>query len=622
VSVVPRSRAILQNEYFRLMTTPRYRYGGDMPWSRYVRRGFSRGFSPTDWGQPNNPLWAARDYNAAVATGFTYNRDTIAQAQTEAAARGVPIVLVYGSASTRGTQRYLQRTLQDIKRSVGEKAVLVYIDTSQYEDNTPIGKWRDAGHNRSVYTRVQTVVPNREGKPTWGTVIGGSWGVGPDVVKSTASRVESGILSMRRDVRRFKDLPDYRLEPITFDRLQQASEAFKRHTLAAHNKERRGQFAAAVPDYSAAIRAADRFTIGQLLEEKRKIEAERAKEMRKAEDRDREAKLRALAERQEMADILIAGKASARYGLGLLYGHSPRTHATGKELILQAGRRDRDIYSREEPVPGSRPPATRKILDKDMRAAGYSVVDVAEVRSKSGLPKYGKLADDLNVIKPLIKPKIEIPRPIPRPDVLPRRDVRPRRPLDVEAQYPFSSDRASGDAKSLVAAVKKATFGGKPVPLVFEVGKKDSLLCQAMETETMSTIRREDQYGKKAVFAYLNLSRAEGQKLASAMVNHLGGRPLAPGTILATVRPFRAGTDDARNPLRVGDYVIVPEKWVPGKLPLDAMKGFLNRELPKASRTMRARWLDVVSTEEPSRDRSSKKYVVFDDIYNPEARRV
>jgi hypothetical protein len=565
-----------------------------------LARYYSRGNYSPNWGRPNDATWMANKYKDAIRKNFDY--DNLADAKIAAAKKGVPIVMFFGSSDTPGTRHLAERAIHAYKRLMGSKAIFVYLDTNK---DAPNRGWVLGGKYPSVCTRVAWVPATRDGKVAPLKDIGGSWGVGWDAAGHTSDRVSQALRLAQREKGKFKDLPEYKLDRINLVGMRTARDQVRRFTAEAHKDEARASYASAAVEYRRAMASADRFTIGQLTKEIQRAEREREKEAKKS--KPSAAKLDAFGATKEIAQELIAAKADSRYNIGLTYGHSKLAakKEEGKEMILQAGRRNPELFA------ATALPALKAAMLKH----GYNDKDYDEVVEKSKKPQYGKLVDDA----PLIKPRII--RDLSR--LSPKTETFGKKALDVEARYPFSSDRAGGDAKSLLSAVRKAASGRNPVPIVFEVGMNNCVPCKEMESETMSTVRRE--FGKQTLFAYLNASKSEGQKLAAAMIKERGGSLSAPGTILATVRAFKPGVDDARNPLRIGDYVIVPEKWIPGKQSLPKMKGILKEALPPATKKMQSRWADwIVSTRDPSKEGdSNERHLLFfdEDIYSSEALR-
>jgi hypothetical protein len=553
------------------------------------------GYESTDWGMPNQPNWVRTKYNDTVKRNFKYDQSTLAAAKTEAAIRGVPIILVYGSSTTRGTQQYLERTLPAEKRLLGDKAVFVYIDTSKYGPNTPIGEWKRKRHDISVYTRVVSVQADRAGKPGQLKIIDGKWGVGQDVITGMASFLPHGRREMELEKRKFKDLPEYKLERLTVAGMRKASRDIHTAAESAHKAEDGGAKTVARLHYQRAIDAADRFTLGQLTRRQVELEKERRElEAKRLTAREKQRRLEQLQEQEELVGELKSAKANTRLNKGYFEARNGNT-AEGKELVLQAGRRNPAIYLM--PFPGTT--VTGSFLTAAMRGNKFSATDVAEVFAKAGKPPYTVLIDDAAETKRRI---VDVVHPTRRREA--------KNEADVEARYKYSDGK-----RNLVAALDQAAKNKQP--LVFEYGMRGCMPCVTMENETMSTIR--DQYGSRAVFAYLSGSRAEGRMLATAMAQKLprAGDLVAPSTFMATVKLATPSTDPR---LRIGRYEIVPYAMSKGKHDQPYMRTFLNGSLRGAEQRMKLTWgRFTVSADESSKDRkASERFIDFenDDVYS------
>ncbi len=138
--------------------------------------------------RPEANAFAAPDqYDTAVKAAFQYTDQNYDQALKDAAAKGQPVVAVFGSKDTPDTQKLLA-TIAAAQKNGADGATYVYIDTDRVAQNpnSNLAKFVDQnirGHNLA-HTMMFTQRPDAAGNPIPESAMMTAWG-GRDQIQAT-----------------------------------------------------------------------------------------------------------------------------------------------------------------------------------------------------------------------------------------------------------------------------------------------------------------------------------------------------------------------------------------------------------------------------------------------------
>jgi hypothetical protein len=463
---------------------------------------YSNGFFSPDWGRPNT--WDQPTYNALVQNNFVWTQANLRQAEWQAALNNEPLICVYLSKSTKGSQQYLENTLPALMRALNGKGQIVLIDTDTYPPNSPIGKWRAAGHNISPYTRVYSVGADANGRPTRLNEVAGGWGCGWDIVGRTRNSVTRGCELMVTERPKFTDLAEPgRLAAKDMDEtLTQIRAELAEADKAAHppSKDIKDQKQIeAVQHYRNALAAADKFTPQQLHNEEVRL----ARELKAAKEANKEQKeIDEIVRRQGLVKELQEAQWKTRLELGLALGLFG-SKEMGKPYILEAGQLNPALWARLPGVGPLPPVALLGPLDAPgnlnlLPSVGQRMLD-NNYRPEDVFALMKQAQED-----PKYKPFVFTDPPERRRIPIPEKKVEARLPTDaeIEAAYQFTDRTDPG----LLRAMAEAHGTGKRLVIVY--GSTGCNWCKVMERGAMRRIRQED--ADSFVFAYVKADRAPG----------------------------------------------------------------------------------------------------------------
>jgi hypothetical protein len=105
-----------------------------------------------------------------IKDNFKYTQENFPAACKEAAAKGVPIVVVCGGWEHNNSRSLIQESLPQARQGAGNEAVYVYVDRAKCK-NQELARLADSqfagGHNAAVSV-VFSLKPAADGKPTLG----------------------------------------------------------------------------------------------------------------------------------------------------------------------------------------------------------------------------------------------------------------------------------------------------------------------------------------------------------------------------------------------------------------------------------------------------------------------
>lgn len=311
--------------------------------------------------QACQPFENAEAYNSAVSGTFQYTEQNYGQALRDAAAKGQPVIAVFGGANVPNTRGMIE----DVKRAQqeGVNATYVYIDMDHLAQNPALNPALAAytdqnvrGHNLShamMFAQKADAngnpIPERNIMSTWGGVAGN--------VEMFKDQVNYGLEAMKGQKFNIKPsdagngaAPSDQAAP-----KKSTAETFKEVVAGIEAGKKASDWRQGVKDFGQAIKAADRMQpeVNASLEAANK-ELATAKA---AGDVARSAELDAqIAELQKYKDA--AWQARMEYGFQMMKWN-PAYKGTGEQWLMAAGDRNPGMYESPE-------------FSARMREAGYS----------------------------------------------------------------------------------------------------------------------------------------------------------------------------------------------------------------------------------------------------------
>ena len=448
-----------------------------------------------------NAFGAADQYDAAVKGACKYTDQNYDQALKEAAAKGQPVVAIFGSKDTPDTQKLLKTAAAAIKNGA-DGATYVYIDMDRVKENPNSGlaKFVDQnirGHNLA-HTILFTQKPDAQGNPVPEPAMMSTWGGRDQIQGLLAQHVKYGQDAMRG--RQFNVKPEGDGTAPKPDVQEKAKPAAKSNAELLKDIEggleagknakdwREGEKA-----YVQAIRAADKVDQNALKTDLAKVqEAKKAAEAKGDQTQVKELQTQ-IDQMQKLQDA--AWKTRMEFGFACMKWN-PNYKDIGEQWLMSAGDRNPNMYMdpafrnrlREAGyTPQTENTFAKRVAQHELNKMGPTGPEQQKDVGPDGKPKQTPVdrvtpspttdrqnpdgrppikPDVRPPVRPEVNPRVQPPvrpevkppvKPEVRPDAKPDRVAHPEIPNLIRAGHGMSSNEAE------YQALVKAADEGIPI---------------------------------------------------------------------------------------------------------------------------------------------------------------
>lgn len=299
-----------------------------------------------------NVFASPEQYDTAVKGAFKYTDQNYDQALKDAAAKGQPVVAVFGSKDTPDTQKLIA-TIAAAQKNGADGATYVYIDTDRVAQNPNSGlaKFVDQnirGHNLA-HTMMFTQRPDAAGNPIPESAMMTAWG-GRDQIQATLrDHVKYGQDAMKG--RQFNVKPSDAAAPKA-DVVDQTQPVAKKNAdllkdiqSGLEEGKKATQWKEGEKHYLKAIRAADQV-------DQTAVKADMAKTQEALKAAQAKGDQTQVAELQKQADQLqtlqdAAWKSRMEFGFNCMKWN-PNYKDVGEQWLMSAGDRNPNMYMNPE----------------------------------------------------------------------------------------------------------------------------------------------------------------------------------------------------------------------------------------------------------------------------------
>lgn len=296
-----------------------------------------------------NAFGSADQYDAAVKGACKYTDQNYGQALKDAAAKGQPVVAIFGSKDTPDTQKLLA-TAAAAQKNGADGATYVYIDMDRLKQNpdSSLSKFVDQnvrGHNLA-HTILFTQKPDAAGNPIPEPAMMSTWGGREQIQGMLAQHVKYGQDAMRG--RQFNVKPEGDRTAPKPEAQDNTKPAAKSNAELLKNIEDGLQAGKNAKDWREgekafvqAIRAADQVDQGALKTDLAKVqEAKKAAEAKGDQNQIKELQTQ-IDQMQKLQDA--AWKTRMELGFACMKWN-PNYKDIGEQWLMSAGDRNPNMY--------------------------------------------------------------------------------------------------------------------------------------------------------------------------------------------------------------------------------------------------------------------------------------
>lgn len=522
-----------------------------------------------------NNFGSPEAYSKAVAGTFKYTDQNYDQALKNAAAKGQPVVAVFGSKDCPDTQKLLD-TIQKSQQAGGkDRATYVYIDMDRVRENPNSGLAKFSEGIRKdnlAHTILFTQKPDANGQPVPEAAMMTAWGGRDQIANTINTHIGYGEQTMRG--RQFNVKAE--AEPGTEAKKDVAPEVKAPKELTMEERIKRNQelekdlraglsqgknatdWREGEKGYKAAIAAADKVDQGAVKSELKRVEDLLTNE--KNQD-----KVKDLRSEYSKLKLLEAGPWISRVDMGFsCMKWNPNFRDVGEQWLIAAGDKNPGVYEEQAfkaqlaktLTPEQANTFMKRVVQHEINKSGPAAPGqpIEQAAAKVPAEATRQLVVPADVKKPAVLPPLEI-KPLPakppvqppaKPDArvvpkppqpgsdakppvppvpgkLPTPEVKiepPKAPEKKPEVKPEVQKKTVFDGQQLDEALKAAKEQGLPV--IFKVGAEWCPPCRRFEGELAPKLA--DEFKGKAIVVKVDadVSPNASQRLGASSLPTFG----------------------------------------------------------------------------------------------------